>query len=931
MMTRMNTGRVTVLFVLPLLALAACGSRLTAEERMDLARTHLAQGDAPTAVIHMKNVLQEDPSNVAARVLLAEASFKAADYDSAAKEFLRAIELGAGADDHRLPLVESLVRAGGIQEALRHSDPEVAGDDPELRFWRGLALGLSGRTDEARSLLQSIDAPPALRDRAQVGLARIALRERPDEALAILAPLSQSMAGDADYWEVKAFAALQSGNPEDAVEAFRKAGEVVVDPLGQRRFMLRAGEAEALLAAGRIDEARTVGSALYSQADRNPLANYLMSRVELQAGDSVQALAHAQAVLAAQPDSSIGHMMAGAASLALGQVGQAERHLERAIASEPGNLPARKLLAQTRLGLQSPERALEALGPAIGESGDAAMIQLAGIASVLAGNPEGAIDMLREQLARDPGDDEARAMLANTLMSMGRTEEALAQLAHIKAGEGAMRQRADLITIAVHLQDDDPAAARSLAAQVAAAQPGDVAIRNTLGALFQSTGLADEAAVWFEESLAIDPANSAAAYNLGIVSAGRGELDRGSQLFEGILAREPDNALALSAAAQVDWAQGRPELALERLERARRTSPRDGNSRFVLTQYLVATGRAADAVVVAREGVEIAPGSARVVNALGVALLESGAPGEALPQFARAHELDPSEAGYLLNRARAHAALGEPDKEREHLINALALDPDKSVMLALREDLERRTGRHDAAAEALGRLERAAPAGDPRVIAVRGEVLLGQQRFREAEQAFTEAQRLGMGNRAVIGVFESRRRGGLPEPAAPLQAWLSENPDDGAVRAALADHYIASDDQPGAIREYEQLIELAPDNPLFLNNLAWLYGERGDERGLGLARRAHELVPDNPMIADTYGWLLHKRGDNEAALELLAGAVAGAPQAGDIRYRYAEVLASTGDQAGAVREAKAVLADTGAANYHQSAQKLLNRLEQGGE
>ena len=925
-------GLARLMVLSALLLLFACGAQLTAEERIDLARTQLAQGDAPTAIIHLRNVLQEDPSNVQARVLLAEASFKAADYDSAAKEYLRAIELGAEVDELRLPLVESLVRAGGTEEALRYSDPERAGDAPELRYWRALALGRSGRAEEARTLLLSLDAPPAVRDRAQVGLARIALTERkPAEVLAILAPLAGTMAGDADYWEVKAFASLQAGNAEDAVEAFREGARVVVDPLGGQSFMFRAGETEALLAAGRIDEARTVARALHAQAERNPVANYLMSRVELQSGNADQALAHAQAVLAAQPDSSVGHMMAGAASLALGQTGPAERHLERAIASEPGNLPARKLLAQARLGLQSPQRALEALGPAIGESGDTSMIQLAGLASVLAGNPEGAVGMLREQLARDPGDDETRAMLANTLMSMGRTEEALAELGQIKAAEGAIRQRADLIAVALHLQGDDPAEARSLAARMAAGQPGDVPLRNALGALFQSVGLADEAAAWYEESLALDPADAAAAYNLGIVSAGRGELDRAGELFQGILAREPDNALALSALAQVDWAQDRRELALERLERARQTNPADSNARFVLTQYLVALGRAADAVPVAREAVTLLPGLAPVVNALGVALLESGAAGEALPQFLRASEIDPAGPIYLLNRARAHAVLGEPERAREQLINALALDPDNVGMLALLVDVERRTGSLEAAAQALARLEGAAPPGDPGVVMVRGDLLLSQQRYLEAEQAFSEAQRLGVGNRAVIGVFEARRRGGLPEPAATLLAWLAEHPDDGAVRAVLADHHIATGDQVAAIREYERLIELAPDNPVFLNNLAWLYGEAGDERALGMARRAHEFVPANPLIADTYGWLLHKRGDHAAALELLAGAVAAAPEASDVRYRYAEVLAATGDPEGAIREARIVLADTGAANYHEPAQKLVNRLERGGE
>lgn len=923
----------TLLFAVPvLLALAACGARLTADERMDLAREQLSQGDAPTAVIHLKNVLQEDPSNVTARLLLAEASLRSGDFDGAAKEYLRAIDLGAEVDDFRLPLVEALVRAGGIQEALRYTDPAEAGDAPELRFWRALALTRAGQTEEAKAVLEALRDSPEYGKHAQVALARLALAEqRPADALAMLEPLAGAMASDADYWEVKAFAALQSGQTEDAVQAFRKAAEVVVDPVGARRFMFRAGEAEALLAAGRLDEARTVASDLQSQDNRNPVANYLMARVELQAGNADQALAYAQAVLAAQPDSSVGNMMAGAASLSLGQTTQAERYLERAIASDPGNLPARKLLAQTRLGLQSPERALEALGPGIADSADPAAAALAGVASVRAGDPDAAIDIFRRQVAADPDNEEARSLLAVSLMSAGRTEEALAELAQIKAGAGVMRQRADLIGIAAHLQGNDTPAARALAREAAAAHPRDVALLNTLGALFEGAGQLDEAAAWFEETLAIEPGNNAAAFNLGRITANQGQLDRSRELFNGILAREPGNAVALTSLAQIDWAQDRRDDAFAALERARVADPADGGSRFVLTQYLVAAGRAAEAVAVAREAVAIAPNSAPFANALGVALLEAGNPTGALPQFARAREINPAEARYLYNSARASLALGEGERAREHLVNGLALEPDNTVMLAMLVDLERRAGRLDAASQALARLERAAPQGDPRVVLLRAEILLAQERFADAARVFDEARRLGAGSRAVVGLHEARRRGNLPDPAAPLTDWLGEHPGDLAVRSLLADHYLVVEDQPAAIREYEKLIELAPETPLFLNNLAWLYGEAGDDRALQLARRAHELLPDNPMIADTYGWLLHQRGDNAAALTQLAAAVAGAPQAGDVRYRYAVVLAETGDKAGAMREARAVLADTGAANYHEPAQKLLNRLEQGRE
>jgi cellulose synthase operon protein C len=929
-MTRSTFAR---LLVLPLLlALAACGSRMSAEERLDLARSQLAEGDVPTASIHLRNVLQADPTNVEARILLAQAAFRYGDFDSAAKEFQRAVDLGADPDEFRAALVESLVRAGGAQDALRHADPEVVGDAPEFAYWRAIALARAGRADEGIALLDSLRDVPEWGDRARVALARVALgNQRPDEALAMLEPLQARMADDADFWEVRGFAALQTGRPDLAVEAFDKATAVVVDPLGQRQFVFQSGKAEALLAAGQLDEARQVAAALHSAADRHPVANFLMSRVELQAGNPDQALVYAQAVLAAQPDSSLGHMMAGAANLSLGQTAPAERHLERAIASDPNNLPARKLLAQTRLGLRSPERALEALQPAMGDAADPSIAALAGMASVQAGDPAAAVDIFRRQLEQEPGNEELRAMLAVSLMSAGRTEEALAELAKIQTGDAATRQRADLIGIAAHLQAGDLLAARSVAARVAEAAPADAALYGSLGALFQGAGHLDEATAWFEEALAVAPENTAAAYNLGRIEANQGRLDQATQRFNGILAREPGNALVLTALAQLDWARGERDSAVERLERARAADPADGASRFVLTQYLVAMNRAADAVPVAREAAAIAPDAAPSVNALGVALLEAGQPADALVQFRRAQQINPAEARYLLNASRAHAELGELGPAREQLVNALALEPENVVMLASLVELERRAGRYDAAAQALVRLQRAAPRGDPRVVLLGGEVLLGQQRFAEAQQAFQEALRLGMGSRAAIGLFETRRRGGLADPAAPLIAWLEESPDDLTARAMLADHYLTLGDHAAAIAEYEKLIASAPDNPLVLNNLAWLYGEAGNPRAVELARRAHELVPDNANIADTLGWILHKRGDNAEALELLAGAVAAAPQAGDIRYRYAEVLAATGDKAGAMREARLVLADTGAANYHEPAQKLLNRLEQGRE
>ena len=147
----------------------------------------------------------------------------------------------------------------------------------------------------------------------------------------------------------------------------------------------------------------------------------------------------------------------------------------------------------------------------------------------------------------------------------------------------------------------------------------------------------------------------------------------------------------------------------------------------------------------------------------------------------------------------------------------------------------------------------------------------------------------------------------------------------------LAHHYLTSARYPEAVAQYEKLLQGQPDNPVLLNNLAWLYDQAGDARAVDFAKRAYELVPESAMVMDTYGWILHRRGDTAKALELISEAARLAPQFGEIRYHHAVLLHEAGDDAGAAAEARAVLAEPTAVQHHADAQALLERIGQGKE
>ena len=103
------------------------------------------------------------------------------------------------------------------------------------------------------------------------------------------------------------------------------------------------------------------------------------------------------------------------------------------------------------------------------------------------------------------------------------------------------------------------------------------------------------------------------------------------------------------------------------------------------------------------------------------------------------------------------------------------------------------------------------------------------------------------------------------------------------------------------------MLKKFPENAVLLNDLAWLYGETGDERAVGHARRARELAPESPAIADTLGWLLVQAGETDKGLAELKIARAGAPDQLEIGYHFAAALAKAGRKSEALNVLRKIL------------------------
>ncbi|MBP1609458.1 MAG: putative system TPR-repeat lipoprotein [Acidobacteria bacterium] len=114
----------------------------------------------------------------------------------------------------------------------------------------------------------------------------------------------------------------------------------------------------------------------------------------------------------------------------------------------------------------------------------------------------------------------------------------------------------------------------------------------------------------------------------------------------------------------------------------------------------------------------------------------------------------------------------------------------------------------------------------------------------------------------------------------------------------LATLYESAQEYDKAIERYRLLVEIAPENPMILNNLAYALAVRQNnpQEALPLAEKAYNLAKGNPSIADTLGWTYHLSGQDDKALKLLEEATRAAGQKADIHLHFAIVSAATGNK-----------------------------------
>jgi len=176
---------------------------------------------------------------------------------------------------------------------------------------------------------------------------------------------------------------------------------------------------------------------------------------------------------------------------------------------------------------------------------------------------------------------------------------------------------------------------------------------------------------------------------------------------------------------------------------------------------------------------------------------------------------------------------------------------------------------------------------------------------------------------------ETYRRKGDPNNAvAALRKAREVLPDNVVVLSTLALVLDANGYWQEAEKVYDASLKLKGDDPVALNNDAFIMAEHGGDldQALSMAVKAKQLLPNLAEISDTLGWIYLKKQMSEQAIKVFQDLVQKEPEASTYRYHLGMALYQKGDTPHASQALQAALKYHPTADERQKIQDLLARV-----
>jgi putative PEP-CTERM system TPR-repeat lipoprotein len=878
----------------------ACGEK---SEQALVAELQAAveQGDNAKALILAKNTLQAYPESGPARLMFGKLALETGDIDSAEIELRKAQNLNQPADEVAPLLARAIIARGQHAKVIDEFGSLKLSDlvrQSDLDAVVAAAQAYAGHKDKAVQMVEAILARTPNHVPSRLLKARfMAAGGDVDAALALVNQTVEAAPKDLDAQLLKGDLLMLKGDKAPAAATYRSALSLKPNNIHAHTQLV------AIHVIDRdLKSAQQQMEQLVKFHPAHPQTKFLQAQVALAEGQFARARELSEQLMRFTKDNPRLLYVAGAAELSLNSLARAESFLSTALKATPESVATRRLLATVYLRTGQFQKALAVLEPAINaRTPDPGALSIAATVHLANNDPKTAQDFFAKVVKLNPGDVKARTALALAQIGKGNAEAALADLQSIAASDQG--NLADLALINARLARGEDAQALQAIEALERKQPTKPYAPDLKARVLLRQNATDQARAAFEQAVSRDPVYFPSISALAGLDLQQGRPDEAQKRYEAMLKVAPGSVKAMVAIAELRARQGAPATEVEQwLSRAVAAQPAEPSSHILLVDHWLRLRQPKEAITAAQTGLAANPDEPSLLDALGRAQLIGGEVTQAISTFTKAAALQPSSSQAQLRLADAFNRAKKPAETEQALRKAMELAPDAIAPKRGLVVFAVQSKNREKALEFV-RLARKQQPDDAMSYLLEADV---HAAFKDLDGA-AKALRGGL-DKKDGGVAAVRLHtvlvGAKRQPEADRFAddWMKQHPKEPGMRAHLAQAALVAGDQARAEQLFSQVVGLAPNDALAVNNLAWLRASQGKADAVDLARRAVKLAPGSGKFLDTLAFALAQQNQLDEAVKAQKQAVRAEPNEPVLRLNLAKLQLRANDKAGAKTE-----------------------------
>jgi putative PEP-CTERM system TPR-repeat lipoprotein len=906
------------------MALIASGCNKSTSDLIRSAEAYRAKGDFGAAVIQLKNVLDKEPGNVEANILIGLSYVETGEAPEAERRLRKAIELGAPHARVMPALGQVLIEMEQYKTAIEElrKAKDLTGDAlADVSMQIGLAQVELGQFAEART--QYLLAGTVKPIDSKLGLARITMAET--GAKAALQQVEEVLASAPTNVEAliaKGDLLRGESKTEEALKAYQEASKLKPDDV-----VAQISQAFAYMALGKNAEARAELAKAQKRAPAKVTFRFAMASLALRERKFEECTDHLAAVLRIIPRHMPSLLVKGAMHFARNELQQAEMTFTAYLTFQPGHIYARKMLAAVMLRKDQAQSAVYLLEPMLPLiENDAELYALAGEAYMQLGRTRRAKEMYEKSVALAPDNPGNRVKLGMAQIKTGEGQKGIAELeSAISLNPSASSADHTLAMILISQNEADKAL--QIAQALEKRRPDKADSHFLKGAVYRAKQDWAAARASFEQALKIEPKSFASAASLAQLDIQDKKPEAARARMLSVLKLDPKNLDAMLLLATMEFEANRQKEGIDWLRKAVGDNPNSMLPYAVLADALLKSGQHTDALASAMKARELNPKEARAAELVGDIQKAMGKKDAAITSYATAAQLLPTSVALQVKLAEAFGSNGSLREANNILRRTLQVFPQSlAAKAALVENLTQSKSFTEAI-DLAKQIQRQFPK-QPAGFILEGEIGMVQQDYQRAAAGFEAADALRPSGLARVRSHQARSFLGKGATDTGLQEWLKTNPEDTSTRFYLAELDRKAGRNKAAIAHFQEILKLNPKNAGALNNMALALHNEGDPKAADVAIQAFQMQPNDARLADTAGWILVSQGKLLEGLPVLTKAVSMDGENPEFRFHLAQALAKAGDTARARGELKVALASGKRFAQMDEARALMNRLGQ---